>query len=99
MTAFVRTIDHGIKIWVGRRSKKLVTYPDMLDTTVAGGLKAGHTAFQCILEEAHEEASLPVPYTRAHARPVGAITQLVYTNPHSLPFSGSSSFHVSRHVR
>lgn len=39
MTAFVRS-EEGIKIWVPRRSRHLVTYPDMLDTTVAGGLKA-----------------------------------------------------------
>jgi 8-oxo-dGTP pyrophosphatase MutT (NUDIX family) len=86
MTAFVRAKD-GIKIWVPRRSKHLVTYPDMLDTTVAGGLKAEHTPFECIVEEADEEASLPVEYVREHTKAVGVLTHLPQSKRTGLIYS------------
>lgn len=75
MTAFVR--DHGageMKIWIARRGRHLFTYPDMLDTTVAGGVKASDGPRECIVAEADEEASLPAEYVRAHARAAGAVT-------------------------
>jgi 8-oxo-dGTP pyrophosphatase MutT (NUDIX family) len=73
MTAFVRT-PNGIKIWVARRAKHLVTYPGMLDTTVAGGVKADQSPFECIVAEANEEASLPESLVKPTARAVGVIT-------------------------
>ncbi|RDL38764.1 Nudix protein [Venustampulla echinocandica] len=73
MTAYVRTTD-GLKIWVPRRSAHLFSYPDMLDTTVAGGIKADHSPFECILAEADEEASLPAGFVRQNARAVGVVT-------------------------
>jgi len=73
MTAFVRT-STGLKIWVPRRAKHLVTYPGMLDTTVAGGVKADQSPMECIVAEANEEASLPTSFVQENALPVGAIT-------------------------
>lgn len=73
MTAYLRT-ESGIKIWVSRRAKHLVTYPGMLDTTVAGGVKASQTPFQCIVDESDEEASLPASLVRNNAKPVGVVT-------------------------
>jgi 8-oxo-dGTP pyrophosphatase MutT (NUDIX family) len=73
MTAFVRT-ESGIKIWVSRRAKHLVTYPGMLDTTVAGGVKASQTPFHCIVDESDEEASLPSTLVQTTAKPVGVVT-------------------------
>ena len=75
MTAFVRTKE-GIKIWIPKRSSHLKTYPGMLDTSVAGGVKADDTPFSCIIDEAHEEASLPTEYVKEHAIPVGVITHV-----------------------
>jgi 8-oxo-dGTP pyrophosphatase MutT (NUDIX family) len=75
MTAYVRT-DGGIKIWVGRRSAHLITYPGMLDTTVAGGVRAEESPFECIVHESAEEASIPADYVRANAKPCGAITYI-----------------------
>ncbi|KAK2025748.1 NUDIX domain-containing protein [Colletotrichum zoysiae] len=73
MTAFVKTGD-GMKIWVPRRSAHLFTFPDLLDTTVAGGVKAEDSPFDCIVAEATEEASLPEGFVKENARAVGAVT-------------------------
>lgn len=73
MTAYVRTND-GIKIWVGRRAAHLFTYPGKLDTTVAGGVRAEESPFECIVHEADEEASIPATFVRANAKACGAIT-------------------------
>ncbi|KAL0943580.1 thiamine pyrophosphokinase-related protein [Colletotrichum truncatum] len=73
MTAYVKTAD-GIKIWVPRRSAHLFTFPDLLDTTVAGGVKAEDSPFDCIVAEATEEASLPADFVKDNARAVGAVT-------------------------
>jgi 8-oxo-dGTP pyrophosphatase MutT (NUDIX family) len=87
MTAFVRT-DEGMKIWVSRRSEHLFTYPGMLDTTVAGGVKAEQSPFECIVQEAEEEASLPKDYVRTHACASGVIT---YVSKRGEKKSGSDS--------
>ncbi|KAG9242816.1 nudix hydrolase [Calycina marina] len=85
MTAFVRT-PKGIKVWVPRRSKHLKTYPGMLDTSVAGGIKADDTPFTCIVDEAHEEASLPKEYVETQAVSVGVITHVTESSfPKPLP--------------
>ncbi|KAK2060748.1 NUDIX domain-containing protein [Colletotrichum caudatum] len=73
MTAFVKTGDE-MKIWVPRRSAHLFTFPDLLDTTVAGGVKAEDSPFDCIVAEATEEASLPEDFVKENARAVGAVT-------------------------
>lgn len=60
LTVYTRGGDDGgeLKIWVPRRSKHLFTYPNCLDTTVAGGVTAGEGPFECVVREAGEEASL-----------------------------------------
>ncbi|KAK1539160.1 NUDIX domain-containing protein [Colletotrichum costaricense] len=73
MTAYVRTSE-GMKIWVPRRSAHLFTFPNLLDTTVAGGVKAEDSPFDCIIAEATEEASLPADFVKENARAVGAVT-------------------------
>ena len=76
MTGFTRMATGEIKVWIPRRAKHLFTYPNMLDTTVAGGVKADHTPFECIVEEAHEEASLPADFVRTNAKSVGVLTYM-----------------------
>jgi 8-oxo-dGTP pyrophosphatase MutT (NUDIX family) len=73
MTAYVRTTS-GLKIWVPRRSAHLFAYPNKLDTTVAGGIKAEHSPIDCIVAEADEEASLPAEFVKGNACATGIIT-------------------------
>lgn len=74
MTAFVNGADGKMRIWVARRAKNLFTYPGMLDTTVAGGVKASDTPLECIVAEADEEASLPAVSVRDHVVATGVVT-------------------------
>jgi hypothetical protein len=46
----------------------------MLDTTVAGGVKASHTPRYCILEEADEEASLPKDFVETNTKDAGYVS-------------------------
>lgn len=81
LTAYVRDTEDrpdgtsgGLRIWVARRGADLHTYPGMLDTTVAGGVKAEDTPLGCILAESDEEASLPYDYVQRHVVPTGVVT-------------------------
>jgi 8-oxo-dGTP pyrophosphatase MutT (NUDIX family) len=78
LTAYTRTSE-GMKIWVPRRSPQLRTYPGMLDSTVAGGVRATESPFENIIHEAAEEASIPGDVVRERVRPVGALTMMGLT--------------------
>lgn len=83
LTAYTRDAATGeLRIWVARRSKTLHTYPGMLDSTVAGGVKASDSPLDCILAESMEEASLPQSLVAPRLRATGAIT-MVNRNPRS----------------
>jgi 8-oxo-dGTP pyrophosphatase MutT (NUDIX family) len=73
LTAYTRT-PTGLKIWVPRRSPNLFTYPNCLDTTVAGGVTAGEGPFECVVREAGEEASLPGNLVKEKAKAVGCVS-------------------------
>ena len=73
LTVFTRT-SAGMKIWVPRRSPNLFTYPNCLDTTVAGGVTAGEGPFECIIREAAEEASLSEEVVRENAYSCGVLS-------------------------
>lgn len=75
LTAYVQTVN-GMKIWVPRRSANLFTYPNCLDTTVAGGVAAGEGPFECIVREAEEEASIPEDLVRKDAIPCGCVSYI-----------------------
>ncbi|KAF2120674.1 NUDIX hydrolase domain-like protein [Lophiotrema nucula] len=79
MTAYQNT-EEGMKIWVPRRSAHLFTYPNMLDTTVAGGVRAEESPFECILHEADEEASLQADLVREHTRACGVLTYVAQSD-------------------
>lgn len=79
LTAYVHTPE-GLKIWVARRSPNIHTYPNKLDSTVAGGVKADHSPFECIVAEAGEEASLPHDYLMDNVKATGVITYM-HRNP------------------
>ncbi|KAK3357824.1 NUDIX hydrolase domain-like protein [Lasiosphaeria hispida] len=73
LTVYTRT-SSGLKIWVPRRSTTIATYPNKLDSTVAGGVSAGTTPFETIVREAEEEASLPSVLVRRNIRAAGVLT-------------------------
>lgn len=76
LTAYTTTADGELRIWVARRSKTLHTYPGMLDSTVAGGVKASDSPLDCILAESMEEASLPQSLVAPRVRTTGVITMM-----------------------
>ncbi|KAL9088896.1 MAG: hypothetical protein Q9165_005953 [Trypethelium subeluteriae] len=63
-----------IKIWVPRRAKTKQTYGGFLDNSVAGGIAAGEPAFECLVREAEEEASLPAELVRRRTKAVGTVS-------------------------
>ena len=74
MTGYLKAPDGQLKIWVPRRAPTKSTYGGMLDNTVAGGIAAGEDAFECLVREAGEEASLPDTFVRDRTVPVGTIS-------------------------
>lgn len=78
LTAYVRDesqpVSKGLRVWVARRDPDLHTYPGLLDTTVAGGVKAEDTPFQCIVAESDEEAALPLSYVEENIVSTGVTT-------------------------
>lgn len=54
----------------------MFTYPNKLDTTVAGGVPAHQTPWENVLSEADEEASLPRELIERSARSAGALTYM-----------------------
>jgi len=75
LTIYTQSPD-GMKIWVPRRSPKLFTYPNCLDTTVAGGVAAGEGPFDCIVREAEEEASMSEELVRKDTVACGCLTYI-----------------------
>ena len=73
------TTSEGIELWIPRRAAHLYTSPGMLDTTVAGGVKAGVSPLQTMVEEANEEASLSEDIVRSNIRARGVLTCLSMT--------------------
>jgi 8-oxo-dGTP pyrophosphatase MutT (NUDIX family) len=82
LTAYTCSSSGVLKIWVPRRARHLFTYPGKLDSTVAGGVKATDTPFECIIAEAQEEASLDESLVRERVRSVGTLTYMtMYDSP------------------
>ena len=74
---YTRT-NEGMKVWVRRRNANMFTYPNKLDTTVAGGVAATETPLQNIIREAQEEASLTEDLITKNIRAVGVLTYMSY---------------------
>jgi isopentenyldiphosphate isomerase len=79
LIAHTKSSDGGMKIWVPRRAANLFTYPSLLDSTVAGGIKSGVSPLQTVVEEAGEEASLPEDFVRREAWSRGVISHMGLT--------------------
>ncbi|OAA67488.1 thiamin pyrophosphokinase-related protein [Cordyceps fumosorosea ARSEF 2679] len=82
LTAYVRdpTTAAITHLWVARRAAALRTFPGMLDSTVAGGVKADDAPLDCVLAEAEEEARLPPEVVKPRLRAAGVVT-LANRNP------------------
>ncbi len=78
VNGLVRRAD-GLHLWVGWRSKTKAVAAGQLDNIIAGGTPAGLTAFECLVKEAEEEASLPA-HIANQARPVGSISYVMQTD-------------------
>ncbi|KAF2027561.1 thiamine pyrophosphokinase-related protein-like protein [Setomelanomma holmii] len=63
----------SLQVWVPRRSSTRAKFPNMLDSSVGGGLATGGTPWSCIIRESEEEASLEEGLVRC-AQEVGTIT-------------------------
>ncbi|KAI9438326.1 NUDIX hydrolase domain-like protein [Lactarius indigo] len=82
MTVYERDSDGDggrVRVWVPRRALTKPTFPGMLDNSVAGGIPGGTTAFDSIVKEAGEEASLDPELVRERVRSVGAVTYYYQT--------------------
>lgn len=77
--AYTKAADGTMKLWIPRRAAHLYTGAGMLDGTVAGGIKAGHSPLETVIHEADEEASLPEDLVRERVRSVGVITYIGVT--------------------
>ncbi|RFU30160.1 hypothetical protein B7463_g6163, partial [Scytalidium lignicola] len=76
MMAYTKSPEssHGIKLWIPRRAATKQTYAGMLDNTVAGGIASGEDPLECLVREAHEEASLPEDLVKEKAVYTGTVT-------------------------
>ena len=86
MTVYTRRPDGELRIWVPTRNVHMKTFPGMLDTTIAGGVPAPETPWQCLVHEADEEASFPAGLVQAKARAAGVITYVQKTGPNAAGF-------------
>jgi 8-oxo-dGTP pyrophosphatase MutT (NUDIX family) len=75
VNGLVRRAD-GLHVWIGWRSKTKAVAPGQLDNLVAGGTPAGLDAFECLVKEAEEEASIPAALAR-QAVPVARISYVM----------------------
>ncbi len=75
VNGLVRRAD-GLHVWIGWRSKTKSVAPGQLDNLVAGGTPAGLDAFECLVKEAEEEASIPADLAR-QAREVARISYVM----------------------
>ncbi|KAI0752680.1 NUDIX hydrolase domain-like protein [Daedaleopsis nitida] len=67
------------KMWVAQRALTKQTWPGYLDNSVAGGIPAGLSVFECVVKEAMEEASIPEDVVRRYARSTGSVSYFFRT--------------------
>lgn len=79
LTMYTTGDDGTMRIWVPRRSPTMFTFPNKLDTTVAGGVPSHQTPLENIIQEADEEASLSADLIKKDVRAVGALTYMGYS--------------------
>jgi isopentenyldiphosphate isomerase len=83
MTAYTKSISpitstDEFNFWVPRRSATKQTWPSFLDNTVAGGMAAGESPFECIVRECLEEASLPSSLVAPNIKAAGCVSYFTF---------------------
>jgi len=73
MTGWTTAPDGQLRLWVPRRAATKSMYPNMLDNTVGGTLRANESPLDGIIREAEEELCIPPAYSRAHIRACGTL--------------------------
>ncbi|OCH94619.1 nudix hydrolase 20 [Obba rivulosa] len=68
------------KIWVPTRSRTKQTWPGYLDNSVAGGIPSGLGAFESLVKEAMEEASIEGRVVEKHAKQTGSVAYFFRTD-------------------
>ncbi|KAF8654798.1 hypothetical protein AX16_003367 [Volvariella volvacea WC 439] len=72
--------EQAIKLWVPTRARTKPTWPGYLDNTVAGGIPSGMSAYESLVKECMEEASIPDALARKYIRCVGAVSYFFRTS-------------------
>lgn len=75
LTVYTHTSE-GMKLWVPRRAADSFTFPNCLDTTVAGGVPSHQSPMENVIQEADEEASLPSELIKRDVRPAGVLSYI-----------------------
>ncbi|KAK0661209.1 hypothetical protein QBC41DRAFT_383145 [Cercophora samala] len=77
LTAFTRSNNNPIKVWVQKRSQSTAFYPGLLDNTVASSsIPDGQLPVEAAIREAGEEASLPEDLVRPRIKSCGTLTYM-----------------------
>ncbi|OCF59954.1 hypothetical protein L486_02627 [Kwoniella mangroviensis CBS 10435] len=63
-----------MKVWIPRRSANRIKSPLKYDSTVAGGIRSGHTPLQALLVECKEEAGWDEGLIKRYVRHAGMIS-------------------------
>ncbi|KAJ7611441.1 nudix hydrolase 20 [Mycena polygramma] len=71
--------ERTLRLWIPTRARTKSMWPGYLDNTVAGGIPAGMGAFESLVKECMEEASLTEDLVRKHVRAVGCISYFFRT--------------------
>ncbi|EMD36878.1 hypothetical protein CERSUDRAFT_51750 [Gelatoporia subvermispora B] len=71
---------NSCRIWVPTRSRTKPTWPGYLDNSVAGGIPSGLGAFESLVKEAMEEASIGEDAVKEHAKQAGSVTYFFRTD-------------------
>ena len=73
VNGFIRHDNGAMEMWIARRARDRMAYPNMLDNMVAGGQPIGLGLIENVIKECAEEADIPANLA-AQARPTGAIS-------------------------
>ncbi|KAK2460837.1 hypothetical protein APHAL10511_007307 [Amanita phalloides] len=72
--------ERHLYLWVPTRARTKSTWPGYLDNTVAGGIPSGMSAFDALVKECMEEASIEAEVARKHVLAAGAISYFFRTS-------------------
>ncbi|KAH8589174.1 thiamine pyrophosphokinase-related protein, partial [Bisporella sp. PMI_857] len=73
MTAYTRSADNELRIWISRRAETK-TYPHLLEVILSGGIAAGEKPYDTLIRDAKEEASLPEELLRSRVKSTGMVS-------------------------